>query len=134
MNYGVLKLSGEDSAIKKQQIVEAFGKLENRVLIVNMLAGGVGLNLQCCANTLVLERQWSAADEEQFESRFHRNGQKKAVVAEYMGATGTIDQWFHELVEEKRQIFGETIQGWELISDRTSLKDLAIKTVNNPWK
>lgn len=133
-DYKPLKLSGEDSAIRKDQIVQDFKRPDRRVLIINELAGGIGLNLQMCANTLVLERQWNAADEEQFESRFHRNGQTLPVVADYLIATGTLDEWFHQMVEEKRKIFGETISNWQLTDDGNSIRELFNQTVSNPLR
>lgn len=129
--WNPLKLSGEDSAWGKDQIVQRFSSDKHRVLVINELAGGIGLNLQMCANTLILERQWNSADEEQFESRFHRNGQTRPVIADYLIAHGTIDEWFHNMVEMKRKIFGETIQGWEFTSDAGMIRDLADKTVRN---
>lgn len=130
--FSPLKLSGEDSAERKNQIVQTFTKdSTKRVLIVNMLAGGVGLNLQTCNNILILERQWSAADEEQFEGRFNRQGQTKPVLAEYMIAKGTIDEYFSALVEEKRKICGETLDGWDLAGDSNALRDLVDRTVAN---
>jgi SNF2 family DNA or RNA helicase len=130
--FNPLKLSGEDSAERKNQIVQTFTKdPQKRVLIVNMLAGGVGLNLQVCNNVLVLERQWNAADEEQFEGRFHRQGQPLPVLAEYMIAKGTIDEYFSNLVESKRQICGESLDGWDFTSDRESLRDLVAETVSH---
>lgn len=124
-----LKLSGEDSPWMKNRIIERFTEGDSRILIINMLAGGVGLNIQSCPNALVLERQWSSADEEQFEARFHRNGQKNAVTITYMIAKGTIDEWFHELVETKRKILGETLDGWDLSSDDDAIKGLVEKTL-----
>lgn len=129
--YNCLKLSGEDSTWRKDDIVQRFKEDKHRVLVINELAGGVGLNLQMCANCLVLERQWNAADEEQFESRFHRNGQTKPVIADYMIASGTIDEWFHNMNEEKRQICGETLSGYEFTSDRDGIKALFDKTVHS---
>lgn len=129
--YKPLKLSGEDNAIRKDQIVQQFKGSDRRLLIINELAGGVGLNLQCCANTLILERQWNAADEEQFESRFHRNGQTLPVVADYLIATGTIDEWFHAMVEEKRKIFGETVSNWQFTNDSTGIRQLFDQSVGN---
>lgn len=128
----VLKLSGEDSAEQKNRIVKEFTNNPNcRVLIVNMIAGGVGLNLQCCNNVLVLERQWNAADEEQFECRFNRQGQTLPVLAEYMLAAGTIDTYFAALVEKKRQICGETLDGWDFTQDPNALRDLIEKTLSS---
>lgn len=99
-----LKLSGEDNMYRKADIVRNFTNGHNRLLVINSLAGGVGLNLQTCANALVLERQWNSADEEQFEARFHRNGQHKAVTVTYMIAKGTIDEFFHERSLSTRKI------------------------------
>lgn len=126
--YGVLKISGEDSAIGKDNTVTEFQRVENRVCIINMLAGGIGLNLQFCSHALGLERQWNAADEEQFEKRFHRNGQKNPVKVTYLLAAGTIDEYFSDMVEEKRKICGETLD-WNFESDGTAMRDLAERVV-----
>lgn len=126
-----LKLSGEDSAENKFRIVQQFQAPDRRVLIINMLAGGVGVDgLQhACNNVLILERQWNAADEEQFESRFNRDGQKLPVLAEYMIAKGTIDEDFTIMVEEKRQISGETLDGWDFTSSPESIRELVQRTI-----
>ncbi len=102
--YDPLSLSGKDNIYQKDRIKNDFNSGKNRLLNLSMLAGGVGLNLQSCANALVLERQWNSADEEQFESRFHRNGQTKGVMITYLIAKGTIDEFFHDMVYEKRNI------------------------------
>lgn len=125
--YSPLKIDGHSDAIQKDRTVDAFNKEKSRILILSSLAGGVGLNLQTCANALVLERQWNSADEEQFESRFHRDGQKKAVIITYLIAKGTIDEFFHEMVVKKRQILVETGIGNEndVMNDIDFLKDFA---------
>jgi SNF2 family DNA or RNA helicase len=128
--YNPLSLSGDDDPFEKQKIVDKFSDAKHPFLILNMLAGGVGLNIQSCANTLVLERQWNSADEEQFESRFHRNGQTYPVIATYMIADGTIDHFFHDMVEEKRRIFGSTV-AFNLSSDTEGIKSLVQRTLGN---
>ena len=131
--FSPLKFSGEDNAYRKNWVQNEFNAGHNRLLIINMLAGGVGLNLQSCSNALVLERQWNSADEEQFESRFHRDGQKKPVNCTYMIAKGTIDEWFHRMVIEKRRIFQESVGGneFDLLQDEQSMMDLAQMTVTH---
>jgi len=134
-NLGVLKLSGEDSAEQKFNIMKKFEHSPERILIINMLAGGVGMDFHYCNNILVLERQWSSADEEQFEYRFY-NPDKSIKTAstnvEYIIAKGTIDEFFYDLVEEKRAIFGETIaNNWSLQDDPTSFRELLERTVNS---
>lgn len=133
--FGVMKLSGEDSPEQKDYIMRTFETNAERALVINMLAGGVGMDFHYVNNILILERQWSSADEEQFEFRFY-NPDKSIKTAptniEYVIAKGTIDEWFYDMVEEKRVIFGETIgTNWSLQSDPQSFKMLLEKTVAN---
>lgn len=131
--FGVLKLSGEDSGDKKEEIKNQFiNDPSKRVLVISTLAGGVGIDglQKVCSNVIGLERQWSSVDEEQFEKRFHRPGQEKPVICEYFIAKGTIDDFFHQLVEMKRQMFGETVgNDWNMMSDSGMLRNLVHQTV-----
>jgi SWI/SNF-related matrix-associated actin-dependent regulator of chromatin subfamily A-like protein 1 len=134
-NIGVLKLSGEDTAERKDAIMTRFENSPERILVINMLAGGVGMDFHYCNNVLILERQWNSADEEQFEFRFY-NPDKSIKTAstnvEYIIAKGTIDEFFYDMVEEKRAIFGETIaNNWSLQTDQDSFKRLIERTVSS---
>lgn len=132
-NVGVLKLSGEDSAESKDRIMRQFETSPERILIINTLAGGVGMDFHYCSDVLVLERQWSSADEEQFEFRFYnpdKSIKQSATRVEYIIAKGTIDEFFHDLVSTKRKIFGETIgTNWDLSQDAGSFKELVERTI-----
>jgi len=134
-HLGVLKLSGEDSAERKDWIMTKWEHSSEQILVINSLAGGVGMDFHYCDNILVLERQWSAADEEQFEFRFYnpdKSIKDRPTSVEYVIAKGTIDEWFYDLVEEKRKIFGETLgTNWSLNDDPSSFKDLIRQTVSN---
>jgi SNF2 family DNA or RNA helicase len=127
--FSPVTLSGSDSPESKNDKVMEFAKPEKRLMVANILAGGIGLNLQFCSNAMVLERQWNSAIERQFEDRFHRNGQTQKVVIDYLIAKGTIDQFFAELVEKKKKICDETV-GWNLESDSAMLKDLTDAVLN----
>lgn len=113
----------------RARLVESF-KNDNssRILIASTLAAGEGLNLQFCSDAIILERQWNPANEEQAEARFHRFGQKNNVSITYMIASGTIDEYFTELVEQKRSIVAATLDNKEIAWDQNSLmKDLSAK-------
>lgn len=128
-----LKFSGEDNIYQKSDIIRRFTNGDNRLLVINMLAGGVGLNLQNCANALIIERLWSSADEEQFEARFHRDGQQTAVTMTYMLAKGTIDEFFHDLVIKKRNLLVEAGIGkdFDLTNDMASLIEFSEMVANH---
>jgi SNF2 family DNA or RNA helicase len=75
----------------------------------------------------MLERQWNPANEEQAEGRFHRFGQVNPVSVIYMIASETIDEYFTELVEQKRAIVSSTLDNKELQWDSNSLmQELAL--------
>jgi SNF2 family DNA or RNA helicase len=132
----VLKLSGEDSAERKNEILEEFRtNPEIRVLVINMLAGGVGLNIQSANNILTLERQWNAADEEQFEGRFWRQGQTLPVQNTYLIAEGIeVEVFFTQMVEKKRAICGESLDGWDIGSDRIALQEIMDRSLMRKLK
>jgi SWI/SNF-related matrix-associated actin-dependent regulator 1 of chromatin subfamily A len=100
-----------------------------KVLICSTLAGGEGLNLQrLCRRFVMLERQWNPANEEQAEARFPRpEGIKTDFIdGVYMVAIGTVDEFFSEIVERKREIVGKTLDGKAAEWDQSSLiKELA---------
>ncbi len=131
--FGVLKLSGEDSPQRKDWVMKNFESDTNQILVINMLAGGVGMDFHYCDNALVVERQWNSADEEQFEFRFYnpnKSIKNRPTTIEYSVAKGTVDEFFYELVEEKRSIFGETIAtNWDLKNDTSSFRQLMERTV-----
>ncbi len=133
--FGCTKLSGEDSAEKKDSIMTSFESSPERTLVINMLAGGVGMDFHYIDDVLILERQWSSADEEQFEFRFYnpdKSIKDRPTNIEYIIAKGTIDEWFYDLVESKRRIFGETLASqWSLQADSGSFKELMEKTLSH---
>lgn len=112
---------------KRADLVEAFkNEAKSRVMIASTLAAGEGLNLQFCSDAILLERQWNPANEEQVEARFHRFGQMNNVSVTYMLASGTIDEFFTKLVEEKRSIVAATMDKKTIEwSQQSLMKELA---------
>ena len=107
-------------------------------MIASTQAAGEGLNLQFCSDSIMLERQWNPPREEQAEARFHRFGQMNSVSVTYMIASGTIDEYFTELVEHKRAIIAETMDNREIKWEENSLmKELAqilVTSGREKWK
>jgi SNF2 family DNA or RNA helicase len=117
---------------ERQNNVERFRGPACRILVASTLAAGEGLNLQFCSDCLIVERQWNPANEEQAEARFPRPGTELKrseggmVNAAYLIAIGTIDEWLTQLVEKKRSIMQQTLDGKTVTYDQQSLmKELA---------
>ena len=120
--YKVLRLEGVMDSLKRDDVVTTFINGPNRILIASTLASGEGLNLQACSDCIMLERQWNPANEEQAECRFIRPGQvSDKVTATYFIAVGTVDEFFTELVEKKRAIVKQTLDGEIVKWNETSL-------------
>jgi SWI/SNF-related matrix-associated actin-dependent regulator 1 of chromatin subfamily A len=105
----------------RAKLVEQFKNSNCRVMIASTLAAGEGINLQFCSDAIILERQWNPANESQAEARFHRFGQLNNVSITYMIASGTIDEFFTELVEIKRSICAATLDNQEIMWEQQSL-------------
>lgn len=119
-------------------LVEKFKSDSNqRLLLASTLAAGEGINLQFCSDAVLLERQWTPAAEEQVEDRFHRFGQINPVSITYMIAAGTIDEYFTQLVEQKRAVVAATMDKKEIVWNQQSLmKELAemlVTTGRKAW-
>lgn len=138
LGFNPSKFSGEDNQFAKERIKQNFINGNNRVMVMNMIAGGTGTDglQKVCHNAVVLERQWSSADEQQFEKRLDRDGQTYPCDIVYPIAVRTIDEWFHNLVEEKRKIIRETMGDSEAMefdptSDSELIMNLAEMTVSH---
>mgnify|MGYP001594523039 CR=1 FL=1 len=126
--------AGDDFEVKGQ----AFKNSASRVMIASTQAGGVGGNLQFCSDAIMLERQWNPSKENQAEKRHHRYGQENHVIITYMIATDTIDEYFTELVEQKRAIIGSSLDGdeksWSETSLMTELATILVTKGKKGWK
>jgi SNF2 family DNA or RNA helicase len=125
--------SGSETMDRKNYIETHYTTMPQRVGLLNMLAGGVGCDFHEIDNIIILERQWNSADEEQFEFRFYNPDlsiKSRSTNIEYVVAKGTLDEWWYDMVEEKRRIFGETISNnWSVQSDNGSFKQLVDRTL-----
>jgi SWI/SNF-related matrix-associated actin-dependent regulator 1 of chromatin subfamily A len=118
--------SGLDGSHRAELVKQFKEDSSRRLMIASTLAAGEGINLQFCSDAVILERQWNPANEEQAEARFHRFGQMNSVTITYMLASGTIDEFFTELVEIKRSIVAATMDKKTIEWNQQSLmKELA---------
>lgn len=124
----VLHLTADLNPSARYDMVTKFvSDPKRRILLASTLASGEGLNLQICSDCIMLERQWNPANEEQAEARFPRPGSTaQSISAMYLVAVGTVDEFFSEIVERKREIVTATLGGESIEWDQSSImKELA---------
>lgn len=119
---GILQLTSDMDSQAREEMIDQWRSPDYRICVLSTLASGEGLNLQFCSDCVMMERQWNPANEEQAEGRFPRPGQAADKInANYFVATGTVDEFFADLVEKKREIVGKTLDGKAVQWNETTL-------------
>ncbi len=66
------------ASINREKIVNSFqNEISNKVFLISLKAGGVGLNLTAADYVFILDPWWNPASEMQALNRAHRIGQVK---------------------------------------------------------
>lgn len=101
-------LSGAVDAEKRQRMVDDFTqKDEAQILLAQINAGGVGLNIQAAGVVIICEPQLKPTVEWQAVARAHRMGRAESVqVFRLISETG-IDARIHRMLQEKTAQFGD---------------------------
>ena len=118
-------VTGRDSAISKQQSVDAFQSGEAKLIICSIKAAGVGLTLTASSNVAFVELPWTYADCCQCEDRAHRIGQKDNVTCYYLLGEHTIDNTLYNLIHKKKSIANKIMSADdEIPSDEVYFEEL----------
>jgi SNF2 family DNA or RNA helicase len=96
-------LTGE--TYNRQQVIRNFqDHEENRIFLIQIKAGGFGLNLTAADYVLILDPWWNPAVEEQAVNRAHRIGQDKKVMVYRFISTGTVEEKIQRLQNRKARL------------------------------
>lgn len=105
-----LILVGDMPMNRRAEIISQFQEdMSNKVLILSLRAGGLGLNLQVASYVFHLDRWWNPAIERQAEDRTHRMGQTVKVNVFKYSCVNTIEQRIDQILERKRVLFDELV-------------------------
>ncbi|MFE4546723.1 DEAD/DEAH box helicase [Streptomyces sp. NPDC056785] len=99
-------LTGAVPAGRRQQIVDDFaGAPGPAVLLAQIQAAGVGLNMQAASVVVICEPQIKPTIEHQAVARAHRMGQVRPVRVYRLLATGGVDERLVRMLEAKTRLF-----------------------------
>ena len=99
-------IDGGVSAKKRQTLVDDLGN-SGHVLLAQITAGGVGLNIQHSSVVILTEIQVKPSLEDQAIARAHRMGQINVVNVHRIVGRHTIDERLLEITAQKRHLFDE---------------------------
>lgn len=126
-------IRGGQSPQEKENIKNAFiNHVGSAVAQLSIKAAAEGIDgLQhASSKAYIFERQWNGADELQFEKRIHRTGQLEKCQIEITIATGTVDEFFDEMIDEKRR-YTTMVEDINYESNPAFLKKLAERVIAN---
>lgn len=100
-------LTGAMPAARRQELVDEFTNRPDPCVLVSQIeAGGVGLNIQAASVVIITEPQWKPSTETQAIARAHRMGRVDTVLVHRLLAKNTVDERIRELLEHKTALFG----------------------------
>ena len=101
-------LTGGISPADRQAMVDELTNAKGPAVLVSQIqAGGVGLNIQAGSVIIIAEPQLTPSSEEQAIARAHRMGQVRPVDVHRLLCEDSVDQRVLELLADKREAFDE---------------------------
>ena len=106
-----VKVDGRTELTNRQTAIDTFQNDPKCMVFLASTAMGMGVTLTAASNALFVERQWTPGIEEQMEDRLHRIGQTNGVLIHYMQVEHSLDEKMDRLVENKRAVLNEVLDG-----------------------
>jgi SNF2 family DNA or RNA helicase len=112
------------ASTKREKIVNSFQlDPDNKIFLISLKAGGVGLNLTAADYVFILDPWWNPASEMQALNRAHRIGQYKSVFVYRYITSDSIEEKIVRLQEKKSKLADI------FISSNNPLKDIDIQQI-----
>lgn len=129
-NLGVRTLTGEDKMEVRQKAIDDFQNNDKiKIFISNIKAGGVGINLTKASIVMFADMEWSPEIHNQAMDRAHRIGQTGTVNVYYYIAKGTIEEDIMEVLESKKEIMDQILEGKRDKVKTSSIFGLVVKRI-----
>jgi len=99
-------ITGEVPPEDRQQLADQLAARDGHAILLGQItAAGVGMNLQSASAVILLEPQWKPSTEEQAIARAHRMGQTQTVNVHRFFAADSVDERMKEVLADKQELF-----------------------------
>jgi SNF2 family DNA or RNA helicase len=96
---------GEMNIITRNKTIKKFREDPSmRILLINLRAGGCGLNLIEANHVILMEPYWNESEQQQALNRVYRLGQKKEVSVYRLQIKNSIETWLKSLQKVKNDL------------------------------
>ena len=111
-------ITGEVPVAQRQERADRFQEDDDvRLLLANITAGGVGLNLTAARQVIFNDLDWVPVNHWQAEDRAYRIGQTGTVNVTYMVGRDTVDTFVRTVLETKADLIDQMVEGSALPED-----------------
>ncbi|MEU9833232.1 DEAD/DEAH box helicase [Streptosporangium sp. NPDC048047] len=119
-------ISGDVGAARRQRIVDDFAASSGHAVLLSQIqAGGVGLNLQAASVVILCEPQVKPTMESQAVARAHRMGQVRKVQVHRLLVADSVDQRMLEILGTKARLFDDYARHSEVAASTPDAIDVS---------
>ncbi len=117
-------LTGKVSAPNRQLLLDEFSRASKPGVLVSQIeAGGVGLNIQAASVVILTEPQWKPSTEAQAIARCYRMGQTRPVQVHRLLTEDSVDEHMKATLSRKSALFAEYAR-------KSTIRDVAPEAVD----
>jgi len=116
-----------DREAREQAVHDFQTREENSVMLLSIMAGGVGITLTAATHVIHFDRCYNPAKENQATDRAHRIGQTRTVFVHRLVTKGTFEERLGEIMAKRQNLSDITVQageGWIADLNDGELRDL----------
>ena len=104
-------IRGGVSPTARTEMIDEFQSHPGHAILLSQVeAGGVGINLQAASVVILMEPQWKPSTEVQAIARAHRMGQTEHVIVHRMLARNSVDESMLSVLAEKQAVFNQSVR------------------------
>lgn len=105
----------------REDLIERFTTdINEKIMILSLKAGGLGLNLTSASNVIHYDLWWNPAVEDQATDRTYRIGQDKNVMVHRLVTLSTFEEKIDKIIKDKRELADTAVfAGEKNITDMT---------------
>lgn len=118
-------ITGSTPKKQRQILVDEFNKdKNNKVFLISLKAGGVGLNLTSASNVIHYDLWWNVSVENQASDRAHRIGQKNNVTIYKLVMNDSIEEKIIDIQNVKKDLINKILDFSKINGENFSMKEM----------
>lgn len=127
----VVMLNGSMSGKARDAAVSAFTAGSADVLVSQIEAGGVGLNLQAATHVYINSLHWNASSELQAIGRAHRIGVEHKVIVTRLAISGTVDEYIYRTQRVKLDYAADVLEDRRILQNLMAHNKMTLNDMRN---